>query len=111
MAGRRAAVMEPDNTEAKLMQTFRMPRSLVAKLRAEADRKGIDLTALVIKLTSSYLEDFGLPAAATTFLDQDRAALKMDRHAYLLHLLFQRALAIREQGPGFDVPKAERKGR
>ncbi len=98
-------------TTEKLMQTFRMPRELVAGLRSEADRKGIDLTALVVKLTWGYLTDFGLPDAATAMLDEDRAALRMDRDVYLLHLLFQRALAVREQGPAFDAPKSARKGR
>jgi len=98
-------------TSDKLMQTFRMPRDLVAGLRAEADRKGMDLTAFILKLTSGYLTDFGLPAAATAHLDADRAALGMDRDAYLLHLLFQRALAVREEGPAFDAPKSVRKGK
>lgn len=95
-------------TTEKLMQTFRMPRDLVSGLRAEADRKGIDLTALVVKVAWGYLTDFGLPEAATVVLDEDRAALHMDRDVYLLHLLFQRALAVREQGPGFDAPRTRR---
>lgn len=111
-ARRKAAVTGQDMlTTEKVMQTFRMPRELVARLRADADRRGLDLTALVVKLTTAYLEDFGLPEAATTLLDEDRAALRMDRSAYLLHLLFQRSLAIRDQGPGFDAPGKVRKGR
>jgi hypothetical protein len=35
----------------------------------------------------------------------------MDREAYLLHLLFQRSLAVREEGPGFDGPRSRKKGR
>jgi len=35
----------------------------------------------------------------------------MDREADLLHLLFQRSLAVRDQGPGFDGPRSRRKGR
>jgi len=97
-------------TTEKIMQTFRMPKELVRALRAEADRKGLDLTALVVKLLHGYLTDFGLPEAATTLLDEDREALRMDRDAYLLHLIFQRSLAVRDQGPGFDAPKG-RKGR
>jgi hypothetical protein len=113
MASKKAATGSGQEmlTTEKLMQTFRMPRELVAGLRAEADRKGLDLTALVVKLTYGYLTDFGLPDAATAHLDEDRAALKMDRFAYLLHLLFQRSLAIRDQGPGFDAPGKGRKGR
>jgi len=112
MASRKAAVAGQDMlTTEKLMQTFRMPRELVAALREEANRKGLDLTALIVKLTHSYLTDFGLPEAATALLDEDRAALRMDRYAYLLHLLFQRSLELREKGPGFDGPARGRKGR
>jgi hypothetical protein len=112
MASRKATVAGQDMlTTEKVMQTFRMPRELVAALRAEAERKGLDLTALVVKLAHGYLTDFGLPEVATTLLDADRASLGMDRDTYLLHLLFQRSTAIREQGPGFDAPRKERKGR
>lgn len=95
-------------TTEKLMQTFRMPRELVAALREEANRKGLDLTALVIKLLHGYLTHFGLPEAAATLLEADREALRMDRDTYTLHLLFQRALQLREKGPGFDGPRRER---
>jgi len=88
-----------------------MPRDLVVALRAEEDRKGLDLTALVVKLTHGILTDFGLPEAAAALLDEDRAALHMDRDTYVLHLLFQRSLAVREHGSGFDAPKGARKGR
>jgi hypothetical protein len=99
-------------TTEKVMQTFRMPKDLVRALRAEADRKGLDLTALVNRVMSGLLTDFGLPEAATAHLDADREALGMDRDAYLLHLLFQRSLAVREQGPGYDGPTRHRgKGR
>lgn len=35
--------------------------------------------------------------------------MKMGRYEYLLHLLFQRSLELRDKGPGFDAPGAERK--
>jgi hypothetical protein len=28
----------------------------------------------------------------------------MERYEYVLHLLFQRSLDVREKGPGFDTP-------
>ncbi len=108
MTTRKLVMRGPDLTSEKIMQTFRMPKELVAALRAEADEKGLDLTALIVKLTSGYLTDFGLPEAATTLLDDDRATLGMDRLSYLLHVLFQRALELREKGPGFDAPKRGR---
>jgi hypothetical protein len=111
MVSRKVVAGQDMLTTEKIMQTFRMPRELVAGLRAEADRRGVDLTALIVKLTNAYLEDFGLPEAATALLDEDRAALKMGRYEYLLHVLFLRSLAVRDQGPGFDVPKGARKGR
>ena len=88
----------------KLMQTFRMPRELVTFLRSEADGEGRDLTAYVIRILDALRTWFGLPAAATTLLDADREALGMGRYEYLLHLLFQRSLELREKGPAFDAP-------
>ncbi len=98
-------------TSEKVMQTFRMPRELVTLLKQEASRKGLDLTALVIRLLHGYLTDFGLPYAATAQLDADREALRLDRDQYVAHLLFHRSLEVRERGAGFDSPEKERKGR
>jgi hypothetical protein len=93
----------PTPTE-KLMQTFRMPRELVVFLRGEADQSGRDLTAFVTRHLDGLRTWFGLPEAASSLLEADRAALKMGRYEYLLHLLFQRALELRDKGPGFDGP-------
>ncbi len=93
----------PTPTE-KLMQTFRMPRELVSFLKAEATRNGQDLTAYVTRILDGLRTWFGLPAAATALLEDDRKALGMERHEYLLHLLFQRSLELREKGPAFDAP-------
>jgi hypothetical protein len=94
-----------DTTE-KLMQTFRMPRELVTFLKGEATRGGRDLTAHVVRWLDGMRTWFGLPAAATALLEADREALGMERYEYLLHLLFQRGLALREKSPGFDAPGA-----
>ena len=91
---------DPFSTTEKVMQTFRMPRELVAFLRGEADRTGRDLTAFVNRHLEGLRTWFGLPEAASTLLEADRAALKMERYEYLLHLLFQRSLELREKGPG-----------
>jgi len=97
---------DPFSTTEKLMQTFRMPRELVTFLRDEATARGSDLTAHVLRHLDGVRTWFGLPAAATALLEADREALKMGRYEYLLHLLFQRALDVREKGPGFDAPDA-----
>jgi hypothetical protein len=94
------------STTEKLMQTFRMPRELVVFLKQEATHGGRDLTAHVVRWLDGMRTWFGLPAAATALLDADRQALRMERYEYLLHLLFQRSLALREKGPGFDAPGA-----
>lgn len=110
MTPRRAPERKPEMlTSEKVMQTFRMPRELVTLLKQEASRKGLDLTALVIRLLHGYLTDFGLPYAATAELDADREVLGMDRDQYVAHLLFHRSLEVRDQGPGFDAPGRERK--
>ncbi len=91
-------------TSEKLMQTFRMPRELVTFLKVEASRRGSDLTGHVLLLLDGVRTWFGLPAAATTLLEADREAMGMERHEYLLHLLFQRSLELREKDPAFDAP-------
>ena len=100
---------DPFSTTEKVMQTFRMPRELVVFLRGESDQAGRDLTAFVNRHLDGLRTWFGLPGAATALLEADREALKMERYEYILHLLFQRSLELREKGPGFDAPGAERK--
>ena len=99
---------DPFATTEKLMQTFRMPRELVTFLRGEADRNGRDLTAFVNRHLDGLRTWFGLPAAATALLEEDRKALGMERYEYLLHVLFSRSLELREKGVGFDAPGTER---
>ena len=103
--------MPAPSTTEKLMQTFRLPRELVTFLKAEAARRDLDLTAYVSRHLEGLRTWFGLPAAATALLEEDRQALRMERYEYLLHLLFQRALELREKGPGFDSPAGSRRKR
>ncbi|WP_242344667.1 hypothetical protein [Anaeromyxobacter terrae] len=77
---------------------------LVTFLKSEATRSGLDLTAHVTRILDGTSTWFGLPAAATTLLEADREALELERHEYLLHLLYQRRLELRGKGPGFDAP-------
>ena len=88
----------------KQMQTFRMPRHLVAFLKLEAAREQRDLTGQVVRSLEGIRTYFGLPEAATALLESDRRALGMARFEYLLHVVYQRSLGVREQGPGFDAP-------
>ncbi len=105
MASRKTPLSaDPFSTTEKLMQTFRMPRELVVFLRGEADARSMDLTAHVNRYLDGLRTWFGLPAAAAALLEADREALRLGRYEYLLHLLFQRSLALREQPPGFDGP-------
>jgi len=89
----------------KQMQTFRMPRELVAFIKTEATRGGRDLTSHVVRWLDAYRTYFGLPEAARALLERDRQALEMERFEYLLHVLYQRSLRLRESGPGFDGPE------
>jgi hypothetical protein len=95
-------------TTEKLMQTFRMPRDLVSFLKTEATREERDLTPYVVRLLEGIRSWFGLPYTATNLLEADRKAMKLGHYEYLLHLLFLRSLELREKGPGFDAPKAEK---
>ncbi len=93
-------------TTEKLMQTFRMPRELVSFLKTEASQRGSDLTGHVVRHLDGVRTWFGLPAAAAALLEADREALGLGRYEYLLHLLYQRSLELREKDPGFDAPDA-----
>jgi hypothetical protein len=96
----------PYPTTEKTMQTFRLPREVVAFLRAEATQRGLDLTAYVTRILDGFRTYYGLPAAEVSLLDTDRDALRMGRYEYMLHVLFQRHLELRKKGPGFDTPRA-----
>ena len=112
MRNKRPTATAPEMiTSEKVMQTFRLPRELLTALKIEAAKKGLDLTALVVRLLHGYMSYFGLPYAATAQLDDDREALGMDRGQYMVHLLYHRSLDVRAKGPGFDAPDKERKGR
>jgi hypothetical protein len=112
MAKEKAASDEsPFQSTDKVMQTFRMTRELVTFLKGEAAAKGLDLTAYVNRMLEGLRTWFGLPDAASHLLEADRQALKMGRYEYILHVLFQRSLELREKGAGFDAPGAERKKR
>jgi hypothetical protein len=93
------------NGSEKVMQTFRMPRDLVVFLKGEASRSRRDLTAHVLRCLDGVRTYFGLPEAATALLESDRKALGMERYEYLLHVLYQRGVQLREKGPGFDAPR------
>ena len=86
------------------MQTFRMPRELVSFLKFEASQRGVDLTGHVVRLLDGIRTWFGLPAAAAALLEADREAMGLGRYEYLLHLVYQRGLELREKGPGFEAP-------
>lgn len=95
----------------KLIMTFRMPRDLALFLKAEATRGGRDVTAHVVRWLNGLRTYFGLPEAATTLLEADRRALGMERYEYLLHVVYQRSLLLREKGTGFDSPQAQERHR
>ncbi len=97
-------VESPFTSTERIMQTFRMTRELVTFLKGEATAQGLDLTAYVNRVLDGVRTWFGLPHAATALLEADREALGLERYGYLLHVLYQRTLELREKGPGFDAP-------
>jgi len=78
----------------------------VTFLKAEATRGGHDLTALVVRHLHGLRTLFGLPAAPTAIGEAFHKAFGLVRYEYLLHLAFERSLALREKGPSFDSPDA-----
>lgn len=89
----------------KVMKTFRLPPDLASYIEAESSRCGLDATAFVTRVLDGYRSDYGLPSAARAMLEEDRTALQLERHEYLLHALYQRQLDIRDKGAGFDSPR------
>src|SRR5512139_1219952 len=108
MTYRKSQPADATTTAEKLMQTFRMSRNLVDFLKGEATRRGVDLTAYVTRVLEGLRNHYGLPGPAARLLDEDREALGVDRVDYLLHLLYERSIAVREKGPGFDAKRAKR---
>lgn len=108
MTDRKPAQPDPYANTEKLMQTFRMPRELVTFLKGEATRRGMDLTAYVTKILDGLRTYYGLPGPAVKVLDEDREALGMDRAEYLLNILYERSILVREKGPGFDAKRSKR---
>ena len=102
---------DPFTSSERIMQTFRMTRELVTFMKGEAAARGLDLTAHVNRMLEGIRTWFGLPHAATALLEADRDALGLDRYDYLLHVLFQRSLELREKGAGFDAPTPATKKR
>jgi hypothetical protein len=94
------------SSSGKTMQTFRLPRELVAFLKTEALRGGRDLTGHVVRWLEGLRSYFGLPEAARALLEADRKLLGMERFEYLLHVIYQRSLQLREKGSGFDAPSS-----
>jgi hypothetical protein len=101
---RKPSAADPFTSSERIMQTFRMTRELVTFLKGEAAGRGLDLTAYVNRMLDGVRTWFGLPHAATALLDADREALGLERYDYLLHVLFQRSLELRDKGAGFDAP-------
>jgi hypothetical protein len=108
MTDRKPVPPDPFSNTEKLMQTFRMPRELVAFLKGEATRRGMDLTAYVTKILDGLRTYYGLPNPAVKALDEDREALGMDRAEYLLNILYERSILVRDKGPGFDAKRSKR---
>jgi hypothetical protein len=106
MAPKARTIEDAFSSSERLMQTFRMPRELVTFLKGEATQRGVDLTSHVNRLLDGVRTWFGLPHAATVLLEADREALGLGRYEYLLHLLYQRSLELREKPPAFDAPDA-----
>lgn len=95
---------DPFTTSEKVMQTFRIPRELVTFLKVEANATGRDLTAYVNRMLYGVKTYYGLPQAVIEHLEADRAALKMERYDYFLHVLYKRSNDVIQKGPGFDTP-------
>ena len=92
----------------KISRLIRLQPVLMDYVEAESSRCGLDAAEYVTKILEGVRTDFGLPAAARAYLDEERRSLGLEPYDYLLHTLFQRHFELRDKGIGFDAPKPPR---
>ena len=84
----------------KEMAAFRMPEPLLEEVKGEAKALGMDFTTFLNRLVDAYLRYFALPRMVCEALEEDRAALKLNRLEYLQYLCFQRYKLTEVHGSG-----------
>jgi hypothetical protein len=92
----------------KISRLIRLPPVLLDYVEAESSRCGLDAAEYVTKILDGVRTDFGLPAAARAYLDEERRSLGLEPYDYLLHTLYQRHFELRAKGIGFDARKPPR---
>lgn len=99
-------------TAKKVVVTFRFPRDLADFLNFEAKQRGWSMNEFLVTITHDLHTWYALPAMVTDQLEEDRAALGLDRRKYATHVLMRRYHEVLEKGPGFDKkPDAAPPGR
>ena len=96
----------PESPTERERKSWRLPVDLVQFLRAEARYYDVAVAHLVIRIFGALETYYEQLPASVQLLDKDRQALGLGRWPYLVHILEQRALALKEQGEGFDAPEA-----
>lgn len=86
----------------KVVVTFRFPRDLASWLGAEAKQRGWSMNEFLVTLTHDLYAWYAMPDMVAHELEQDRAALGLDRRKYVMHVLMRRYHEVLENGPAFD---------
>jgi hypothetical protein len=89
-------------TAEKVVVTFRFPRDLADFLNVEAKRRGWSMNEFLVTITHDLYTWYALPEMVTEQLEEDRAALELDRRKYATHVLMRRYHEVLEKGPGFE---------
>src|SRR4051812_42552276 len=86
-----AATKNPDSAiRDHIQQSIRFAMVHLAWLKAETDRTGMSINAVVRQLVDDARSCFGLPPTMVETLEKDRARLGLDHRGYVQELLTQR---------------------
>lgn len=99
---------DPELTDSpsgrSLALSVRIPSDIGDSLKFRAKATGQSINDVVVGVLAGPVSWFGVPKRDAFELDRDLEAFGWSKEDYLQHLMSLRALAVREQGPGFDKP-------
>jgi hypothetical protein len=103
--------MRPNSRETKRLLGLRFRDSLAAWIQANAKDSGRTMTAVVREALEDARSMYGLPLPVVELLEEDAAALGLDRRRYAQHVLFRRFEQVKRHEPLFDLPQVPERPR
>ena len=97
--------MGSNSGETMRLLGLRFRDSLAAWIQANAEDSGRTMSAVVREALEDARSMYGLPSPVVELLEEDAAALGLDRRRYAQHVLFRRFEQVKRHGPRFDLPQ------